>query len=153
MQNRITTVFLLSLLCGCATNRNLGSLPTDPSEFRQPLASLRSHYDELDRYDRGNLFFGYCTPVEQLKRLWGEPDQVVTEWVQMPILMVPMAISAGGPGGAIGIGIAYGMYPRQPQRYIWRKGNYKIDTRVVTGIDCGYEPRIHFWEWNETRNP
>lgn len=154
MYREIITVIFFSLLCGCATNRALGPVPTEPSEFKLPLASLKSNYQELDIYYRGNLLVGYCTPVKELKKLWGEPNEVVTEWLQVPILAVPIALAAGGGiGGAIAIGTAYVMYPMQPERHIWRKGNYEIETRVLTEIGCGYEPRIHYWQWSETKNP
>ncbi len=150
MYRKIITIALISSLYGCATNRALGPVPTEPDEFKLPLASLRSNYHELDVYYLGNLFVGYCTPIEQLKKLWGEPNEVVTEWLQVPVLVVPIALAGGGAGGAIATGIVYGMYPKQPERYIWRKGNYEIETRVLTEIGCGYEPRIHHWQWNET---
>jgi len=89
---KIITIALISSLYGCATNRALGPVPTEPDEFKLPLASLRSNYHELDVYYLGNLFVGYCTPIEQLKKLWGEPNEVVTEWLQVPVLVVPIAL-------------------------------------------------------------
>ena len=146
-------IILFSLLPGCATYRALGPIPTDLNEFELPIASLESSYPELDVYKLGNLFVGYCTPVNQLTKLWGEPDEKKTVWLQVPILAIPIALVDGvTTGGTIAIGIAYAMFPKQPQHYIWRKGNYEIDAYVSTEIGCGYKPRLWNWKWKQILN-
>jgi len=150
MSQKILIVIFV-FLSGCATNRNLGPIPTDPAEFKLPIASLKSSYPELETYNRDNVFVGYCTPVNQLKKAWGEPNEIQTVWLQVPIVAVPFAFA--GTGGVIAVGIGYSMYPAQPKHYIWRKGDYEIDAYISTEIGCGYEPRLWNWQWKQVTNP
>lgn len=145
----IMTIFFL-LLSGCATNRELGSLPTELHDFKLPMPSLKANYPDIEIYNRDNLFLGYCTPIDQLSKLWGEPDEIKAEWLQVPAMVLPFVFA--GTGGVIAVGIGYGMYPAQPQHYVWRKGNYEIDAYIRTEIGCGYEPRLWFWEWKQSTN-
>ena len=158
MYRMIITMVFFSLLSGCAVNRALGPIPTDPNEFKLPIGSLKTSYPEIDVYDRDNLIVGYCTPITQLTKLWGEPNEIRTVWFQVPVIVVPIALAVTivdgvATGGIVATGIVYGMYPKQPQHYIWTKGNYEIDTYVSTEIDCAYEPRIWYWQWKQVVSP
>ncbi|MFZ5593804.1 MAG: hypothetical protein ACOY4D_06030 [Pseudomonadota bacterium] len=148
MQKKLAFLFTLMFLAGCASNRTLGPVPIDSKEFKTSIETLNTTYPDLDVYRKNNVFIGYCTPIKQLTKLWGEPDQVKTVWLQIPIVVLPIVFIDGiTTGGMIATGIAYGMYPKQPKHYIWRKGRYEIDAYVTTEIGCGYEPRLWHWEW------
>jgi len=135
------------ILVGCGTVRTLGDLPSSESEFNLPLNELKKKYPDITAYDG----IGYCTNIEEFIEKLGKPSKTETEIFQVPFLSIPIGVSAGGPGGAAAILIAYSMYPKQPRKYYWLKGKYLISSRVLTDISCGYDNRIHMFEWNKQK--
>jgi len=143
----ITSIILSILLSGCATKK-LGDLPSLKEEFNLSLDVLKKKYPDITAYNEG---IGHCTSVEEFISKLGDPSRVDTEYFQVPALSVPIGISVGGPGGVAAIVIAYSMFPEQPKKYYWVKGKYLISARVLTDIMCGYDNRIHMFEWKETK--
>jgi len=144
-------IFCLLALSGCSTIRTIGPLPTKDNEFTQPLDELRIAYPEIKNYEHESSFFGHCTDINDVIAKLGKPNEIQTEWFQVPIIAVPIGLLSGGPGGVAVVVIGYGMYPKQPKNYVWLRGNYKITARVLVDISCRYNTRIHMMEW--IRNP
>lgn len=149
---KLLFVVVVSLLVfnGCAAKRDFAQLPHEDADFKLPVKALEEKFTEINLYKKGNFKFGWCTSVEQLEEKWGTPDEVNTVWVQVPLLVAPIAFIDGiTTGGVIVAGVVYTMTPKQPQHYIWKKGNYSIDAYVVTDIFCGYEKHVMYWDWSE----
>lgn len=146
---------LTLLISSCATNLPLGSMPTNENDFLQPYETLKKSYPQIETYKSRSNWMSYCTPISQLTSIWGEPSNIETEWSQVPLITIPIALAAGGgvtPGGLIAVGMGYTMSPKQPQHYYWKKGNYIIDVRVTTDFMCSYDSRIQYWSWTEASN-
>lgn len=136
---------------GCASKRNFAELPEATEDFRLPARSLEQKYPEINSYKAGNSKFGWCTPVKQLEQKWGVPDEINTVWVQVPALALPIFFLDGiTTGGLVGAVMVYTMTPKQPEHYIWKKGNYSIDAFVGVNIFCDYEKHVLYWDWLET---
>lgn len=143
---------IISLLVfnGCASKRDFSQLPNEDADFKLSVKTLEEKFTEINLYQKGNSKFGWCTSVEQLEEKWGAPDEVNTVWAQIPLLVAPIVFIDGiTTGGVIAAGIVYTMTPKQPQHYIWKKGNYSIDAYVVTDIFCDYEKYVMYWDWSE----
>ena len=135
---------------GCASKRDFAQLPEGAADFKLPVESLEQKFPEINLYKLGKAKIGWCTPVKQLMEKWGEPDEVNTEWMQLPLLVAPIVLADGiTTGGLITGGIVVAMIPKQPQHYIWKKGNYSIDAYVGTAIFCDYEKVVRYWDWVE----
>jgi len=147
----IILIILSSLVfTGCASKRNFAELPKDAADFKLPAKSLEQKYPEINLYKKGSFKLGRCSPVEQLEEKWGKPDEVNTVWMQVPLLVLPIIFIDGvTTGGLIGTAMVYGMAPKQPQHYIWKKGNYSIDAYVGVDIFCDYEKVVRYWDWIE----
>ena len=143
-------VVSLLIFNGCASKRNFSQLPADDVDFKLPVKVLEEKFPEIKLYKAGEPRFGWCTSVEQLEEKWGAPDEINTVWVQVPLLVAPIVFIDGiTTGGVIAAGIVYTITPKQPQHYIWKKGNYSIDAYVVTDILCDYEKYVMYWDWSE----
>lgn len=147
MLSKYFASFSLLALCGCATTRTMGPLPSHESDFVRPISELKASYPEISIYERGSALFGHCTDIKEVITQLGQPEEIRTEWIQVPLIAVPLGLSSGGVGGAVGVAIAYGMYPKQPKNYVWSRGDYKITARAVVDVSCGYNTRIHMINW------
>lgn len=144
---KIYTILIISFLhVGCATNRTLGDLPALDQEFNLSLDDLKHKYPDISAY---NEYLGHCTDIDEFISKLGEPSRIEKEYFQLPLLSIPLGVSAGGPGGAAVIVIAYAMFPLQPKNYYWVRGKYVIRARVLSDFTCGYNDRVHMFEWNE----
>jgi len=138
------------LFSGCAAKRDFSQLPNGVSDFKLPVKTLEEKYPEINLYKIGKPKIGWCTPVEQLEAQWGAPDEINKVWVQLPAMALPIFFLDGvTTGGLIGAGVVYTMIPKQPEHYIWKKGNYSIDAYVGTAIFCDYEKVVRYWDWAE----
>lgn len=139
---------------GCASSRSLGSIPTESQDFLLPKEELKSNFPEIAVYEKENIKkpFGYCTPINELISLWGEPDQEKTDLLRFhgPAAgaIAVGTIAGGGPIGAVvGTGIVLVISPKPFQKYTWIKGNYRVLVDIETSIFCGYRTRLLTWEW------
>lgn len=147
MFTRTLAAFCLLVLAGCSTIA-VGPLPTMAEEFSRPLDELRTSYPEIKNYEIGSSILGHCADINQVIAKLGKPDEVQTEWVQMPLLSLPLAAAGGGPGGAFLVVVSFGMYPQQPKNHIWRRGRYTITARTALDISCRYDTRIFYIKWD-----
>ncbi len=139
--------FCLLLSAGCSTIA-VGPLPTQAEEFSRPLEELKTSYPEIRKYELGSSIFGHCADINDVIAKFGKPDEVQTEWWQMPLLSLPLAAAfGGGPGGAVLVVGAYGTFPQQPKNYIWRRGRYTITARTSVTIYCRYDTNIFYMNW------
>jgi hypothetical protein len=141
-------ILCLFALSGCATVQEVGPLPTKDQEFSRPLEELKATYPAIANYERRFPSIGHCADIDDVIAKLGEPNEIQTEWAQVPLLSIPLAVAfGGGAGGAAVIAIAYGIYPKQPKDYVWLRGKYKITARVLTDFSCQYKTRISEMAW------
>jgi len=147
-------IFIIVSHMGCAGPRSLGSIPTESQDFLLSKEELKSKFPEIAVYEEENVKpFGYCTPLNELISVWGNPDE---EKYDLMRFHGPAAgaiavgtFTGGGPIGAIvGAGIVLGISPKPFQKYTWFKGNYRILVETDTSIFCRYRTRLLTWEWS-----
>jgi len=151
--NRLLTVLILNIALiisqGCSTKNEFGVLPTAQQDFLLEKETLIKKFPEIRAYEPGFRKIS-CSEVEHLEKIWGKPDEIQTDWVQVPLLIVPIALIDGfTTGGLIATGMVYGMMPKQPRHYIWKKGRYSIDAYVNASVFCDYKNAVGYWDWVE----
>lgn len=152
-KHSITVSCLLAIFLtqGCTTRaakKDFAELPTSSKAFHLSKTELIEKYPEVKNYELGQSKIGWCSEVNQLEEKWGKPDEINTDWMNIPLLIVPIAFIDGvTTGGLIVTGAIYSMGYKQPKHYIWKKGDYSIDAYVTNNQLCNRKDIVQYWDW------
>ena len=125
---------LVVFLTGCASARNLGTIPISPDEFAKTGEQIRAQYPDVAVYDRATRNanpLGYCTPIDELVSQWGEPGNKTTQWwrphgIALPAIAIGGVTGGAAEGAVIAMGLLFAAYPQPVEIYTWEKGDYII---------------------------
>jgi len=138
-------------ISSCTYSIKPDALPSTPDEFAMPYEELAKKYPDVQIMTEFN--FKQVDP-EEIKKVWGEPDNIKKDWWYFPSL-------GGVLGGfwllgyepitiAITASVAFLIQPVSPRKYVWIKDNYCIEAYVGTGFPV-YRSRIVRWKWTDLR--
>ena len=156
-----TAVLLTLLLSGCASTTKLESTPITNTEFSAPLASLKTTYADIPRYEPIWMNWGKFWSSErftphpsliELNSKWGPAKTEKKDWLPW-IASQTMYLGYGVFSGSWPlIAVMQLMFIKPTETHTWEKGNNQITARIYTNGMIGYEKRLGYWEWEQNDN-
>ena len=148
-------ILLCVLLTGCITSKNFESLPRDAADFQLPYEQLAQKYPEVPLYAKFRGLAPNMPPADNLIEIWGKPDVEKTNHRYFPqmgltLAVVSIALDTTPVVIAETAAIVFAIRPVEPQKYVWYKDNYCIETGIDTAFPQ-YRRRVARWEWTDSR--
>ena len=142
----ILLLFLISSLIfsGCASKANFTNTPVKQIEFTKNIETLKQDYSDINKYNASFVLPQNTPKVEELEKMWGEPEKT-KQWFEFGFFTgVVILMSAFGTPAFLAV---YLFQPMPRENYVWKKGDYTISAEGANSIYVGYEKRMFQWEW------